>query len=130
VTRPEREHPRYAHEAAVTFHVRDKQLLGRMTNVSRGGLCADLPEPISAGSEIEIDLQLVFDDDVRSEALRVGARVAWSTAHDELHQIGVSFRPLDADKTELFDIFLSLLDNKEREKPTNLRDQPVDDRFG
>lgn len=113
----------------MTFHVRGKQLAGRTTNVSRGGLCADLSEPITAGSELEVDLQLVFEDDVRSEALRVGARVAWSTPHDDLFQVGISFRPLDQDKSELFQIFLSFLDQQEREKPVKLRDQPVDDRF-
>ena len=130
VSQAEREHPRYAHEATVTVHVRDSTLKGRTQNVSRGGLCASLPRPIAAGSEVEVDLVLVFDEDAQSEPLRMPARVAWSTPFDDQFQIGLSFRPIDAEKTELFMIFLRLLDDQVREKPVRMRDQDVDERFG
>ena len=35
---PVREHPRYAHESAVTFHLGSKTLAGRTINVSGGQL--------------------------------------------------------------------------------------------
>ena len=130
VTKAEREHPRYAHEAAVTVHVRGSTLEGRTHNVSRGGMCANLPRPIAPGAEVEIDIALVFDEEAQSEPLRLPARVAWSTPFDDQFQIGLSFRPIDADKTELFTIFLRLLDDQDREKPVRARDQDVDERFG
>ena len=130
MTRSEREHPRYAHVAAVTVHVRGKALVGRTHNISRGGMCANLPEPLVAGIEVEVDLQLVFEDDVQSDPLRLPARVAWSTPFDDQFQIGLSFRPLDTEKTELFTIFLRLLDDTHQEKPVRSRDQDVDERFG
>jgi hypothetical protein len=130
VSQAEREHPRYAHEAAVTVHARGSTLAGRTHNISRGGMCANLPEPLAAGSEVDVDLQLVFEEDAQSEPLRLPARVAWSTPFDDQFQIGLSFRPLDAEKTELFTIFLRLLDDQVREKPVRMRDQDVDERFG
>lgn len=130
MSKTEREHPRYAHEATVTIRAHGTTLAGRTHNVSRGGLCANLPQPLAAGTEVELDLQLVFEEDVQSEPLTMPARVAWSTPFDDLYQIGLSFRPTDAEKSELFAIFLRLLDDNEREKPVRMRDQDVDERFG
>ena len=130
VTKLDREYPRYAHEAAVTLHVRGSSLTGRTHNVSRGGMCANLAEPLVAGIEIDVDVQLVFDHDVQSEPLRLPARIAWCTPFDDQFQIGLSFRPLDGEKAELFTIFLRLLDDHVREPPVRMRDQDVDERFG
>src|ERR1043165_3628604 len=57
-----REHPRYAHEPVVTLYAGGKTHWGRTQNLSRGGLCADIPEPIANGANIEVDIQLVFED--------------------------------------------------------------------
>ena len=105
-------------------------MTGRTHNVSRGGVCANLPSPLAAGAEVEVDLQLVFDEDAQSDPQRLPARVAWSTPFDDQFQIGLSFRPIDTEKTELFTIFLRLLDDQVREKPVRVRDQDVDERFG
>ena len=109
-----RQHPRYAHEAAITLVVKGKAIQGRTQNVSRGGLCADLAEPVAAGTELHVDLQLVFENEEHSEPLRVPARVAWCTTVDEGHQIGLAFKPLDA----------------ERVKNDKRRDAPIDEKFG
>jgi hypothetical protein len=128
VSRPEREHPRFAHEAAVTLHVGGRAIEGRTRNVSRGGLCADLSDPIALGTELEVDLALVFDHDAQSEALRVPGRVAWGTMVVEAHQVGVAFRVLDAERAEYLRLFLRYLDDSRIEKLP--RDAPVDERFG
>jgi hypothetical protein len=130
VTQAEREHPRYAHEATVVVHVFGKPLEGKTANISRGGMCASLSQPLAVGTEVDVDVQLVFDEDAQSEPLRLRARVAWSTPVDDAFQVGLSFRALDADKTELFTIFLRMLDDGTREKRTPMRDQDVDERFG
>ena len=114
----------------MTIRARGVNLTGRTHNVSRGGLCANLSEPLATGTEVVVDLQLVFEEDVQSEPLQMPARVAWSTPFDDQFQIGLSFRPIDAAKTEQFTIFLGLLDDNEREKPVRSRDQAVDERFG
>ena len=127
VGRPEREHKRYAHEVAVTFHVGATTTEGRTRNVSRGGLCANISEPIAMGTDIEIDIVLVFDDGMESEALRLPCRVAWCTTVDDAHQIGVAFRGLDKQRSEYLTMFLNFLDDQRSEKAP--RDQSIDDRF-
>lgn len=125
-----REYPRYAHEAAITLLARGKTYHGRTQNVSRGGLCADLAEPIAVGTELNVDLQLVFEDDTQSEPLRVPARVVWCTSVDEGHQIGLSFKPLNAELTNYLGMFLRFLDSEGRAENDKRRDAPVDEKFG
>jgi hypothetical protein len=127
VTRPEREHPRYAHDVAVTFRIGTTLIEGRTRNVSRGGLCAELADPIAMGSDIDVDIVLVFDDGMQSEALRLPARVAWCTTVDEAHQIGVSFRGLDKKRSEYLGMFLRYLDDQRADKAP--REMSLDDRF-
>jgi hypothetical protein len=126
----ERAHPRYAHAAAVTFFIgpnRDERHEGRTKNLSGGGLCADLSAPIQAGIDVEVGIALVFSDDAVSEELRLPARVAWCTPVDEGHQVGVAFRPLDAEHAEYLAVFLRYLDDRKAEKSP--RAANVDDRF-
>jgi len=124
----EREHPRYAHEAVVTLHVGTKALWGRTQNLSRGGLCADIAEPIPLGTDLEVDIQLVFED-VESEPLRLPARVVWSTALDESFQVGLSFQKLTAEKVQYLTMFLRYLDDGSP-KLRSRRESTLDKRFG
>jgi hypothetical protein len=130
VAHSEREHPRYAHEAAVTLRVGGRQLSGRTTNVSRGGFCADLEVEIPIGTEVEVDLHLVFEDDVHSDALRMAARVVWCTTVDEGFQIGLAFKPLNAEKTKYLTLFLRYLDDNVKTPKGRASDRNIDDRFG
>ena len=123
----DREHPRYAHEAAVTFHIGTAEHEGRTQNVSRGGLCANLAGALPVGTDVDVSIVLVFDDDLQSEALRLPARIVWCTNVDEMHQVGLAFRPLDAERAEYLNIFLRYLDDRRAEKRP--RDLSVDDRF-
>ena len=125
-----REHPRYAHEAAVTLIVGRKAIQGRTQNVSRGGLCVDLADSVPAGTELLINLHLVFEDEEQSEALQVPARVAWCTPVDEGHQVGLAFKPLDAERAKYLGMFLRFLDSGERVKNDKRRDAPIDEKFG
>lgn len=127
MTRPEREHKRYAHDVAVTFRVGAKTIAGRTRNVSRGGLCANVADTIAMGTDIDVDIVLVFDDGVESEPLRLPCRVAWCTTVDETHQVGVAFRALDKQKVEYLTMFLDFLDDQRGEKPS--REMSIDDRF-
>lgn len=126
--RAEREHRRYAHDVAVTFHVGATPFEGRTRNVSRGGLCATITEVVPAGTDLDIDIVLVFDDGMQSEALRLPGRVAWCTTVDEAYQVGISFRALDKQRSEYLSMFLRYLDDSQSEKPS--REQSVDERFG
>ena len=128
--RPQRLHPRYAHEAAITLLTPGQEVSGRTSNVSRGGLCATLPEEIAIGTEIQIDIQLVFENERRSEALRLPARIAWCTSIDEGHQIGAQFLPLDSETVEYLTIFLRYLDDEDIACKTKHVAVSIDDRFG
>ncbi|MBA3455125.1 MAG: PilZ domain-containing protein [Deltaproteobacteria bacterium] len=129
VGKPEREHQRYAHEAALTLHSGGKVHHGRTTNVSRGGLCADLAANIPMGTEVELDMQLVFEEDEKSDALRVSATVVWCTTVDDGYQIGLAFRPLNADKTKLINLFLRYLDDGGKPVKAPKGERSIDDQF-
>jgi PilZ domain len=126
-TAPSREHARYAHEAAVTFHAGGADTEGRTQNVSRGGLCASVDDALVLGTELDISIVLMFQDDMKSEPLRVPARVVWSTMIDDKHQVGIMFRALTAEQTQYLNIFLKYLDNQRAEQRP--RDLSLDDRF-
>src|SRR5262249_33624896 len=126
VDRHQRQYPRYAHEAAITLITADQTISGRTRNVSRGGLCATLSEEIAVGTEIWVDLQLVFDHERQSEPLRLPARIVWCTSIDHVHQVGVQFLPLDGEAAEYLTMFLRYLDGEvsAKAKPSSL---PIDD---
>ena len=126
--RPQRQYPRYAHEAAITLLVPGQEISGRTRNVSRGGVCATLAEEIAIGTEIRIDIQLVFENEHRSEALRLPARIAWCTSIDDSHQIGVQFLPLDSETAEYLTIFLRYLDDEDAARAKHVA-VSIDDRF-
>lgn len=127
MSRSDREYPRYAHEAAVKIRTGGGAVEGRTRNVSRGGLCATVADALPVGSEVELEMVLVFDSDLQSDALRMPARIVWCTELDEAHQIGVVFRPLDARRAEQIALFLSFLD--EHAEVAQPRAATVDDRF-
>ena len=106
-----------------------KQLQGRTTNVSRGGLAADLADKVAVGAEVEVDLQLVFEDDATSEPLRVPARTVWCTALEEVFQVGIAFKPLDAEKAQYLALFLKYLDDSGPRVKQPKVERSVDDQF-
>lgn len=111
----------------MTFRVGSRAIEGRTRNVSRGGLCATIADALPSGTDIDLDIVLVFDDGMQSEALRLPGRVAWCTTVDEANQIGISFRAMDKKRNEYLGMFLRYLDDSHDEKPP--REQSVDDRF-
>lgn len=128
VNRPEREHRRYAHDVAVAFHVGARPFEGRTRNVSRGGLCATISDALPTGTDLDVDIILVFDDGMQSEALRLPGRVAWCTTVDDAHQVGISFRGLDKQRAEYLSMFLRYLEDVQSDAP--VREPSVDERFG
>lgn len=127
--RTDREHPRFAHEAVVTLRVAGKLHKGRTTNLSRGGFAADMSAKVPIGAEIEVDLQLVFEDDVQSDPLRVPARIVWCTAVEEMFQVGISFKPLPAAKAEVLATFLRFLDDSGPKTKAPKGERSIDDQF-
>jgi c-di-GMP-binding flagellar brake protein YcgR len=129
VTLQQREHPRYAHEAAVTLSTAEHALAGRTANLSRGGLCATLSEPLAVGVHAEVDIQLVFEDNRQSEPLRLVGLIVWCTEVHDGHQVGVRFQGIDGEKAEDLTMFLRYLDEGGSTKSAKLP-IPIDERFG
>lgn len=128
MTREERQHRRYAHEAAITLIAPGASISGRTRDVSSGGLCATMTESLDVGTDIEVDIQLVFEDDRQSEALRLGARVVWCTSVDDGYQIGVRFLRITGETGAYLTMFLRYLAEEVSGKlPAAVS---VDERFG
>lgn len=104
----------------------NQSFVGRTTNVSRGGLCATMADPIAVGVDLEVDVALVFED-AQSEPLRLPARVVWCTVVDEAYQIGLSFRSLSADHTKYLTVFLRYLEEEHAEP--RVPSDNIDERF-
>ncbi|HEU4731685.1 MAG TPA: PilZ domain-containing protein [Kofleriaceae bacterium] len=129
MSRLEREFPRYAHAAAITLNTPGRAVSGRTTNLSRGGLCATLSEPLAVGADTEVDIQLVFEEDLQSEPLRVPARIVWCTPVSGGFQVGIRFLPLDAERAEYLTMFLRYLDDTTGAAPAGPA-LSIDERFG
>jgi len=112
----------------VTFHVGGASHPGRTQNLSRGGLCADIDEAIEIGTNVDLDIHLVFEE-AETEALRLSGRVVWCTTLDDAYQIGVAFRPLGAEQMEYLTMFLRYLGEDEPLQRTP-RESNLDKRFG
>jgi hypothetical protein len=127
----EREHPRFAHEAAITLRTADVVVAGRTANVSRGGLCATLAESISIGATLEVDVQLVFEDERQSEPLRLPGLAVWCTAVDDGYQVGVRFQAIDSETAENLTMFLRYLGGASDSPARRTKEViPLDERFG
>ena len=108
----ERQFPRYAINAEVTLRNRGGIIArGRTTNLSRGGLCADLDAPPTRGQHVEASIALVFSNDSLSEPLPLPVRVVWCTSLGTTHQTGLSFLALTPEQTGFLDMFIRFLED-------------------
>ena len=124
---PERQYPRFVHETTARFRIGKHVTIGRTQNLSRGGLCAHVTEPLAIGADVEVEIALVFQDRSQSEPLSVAARVVWCTALEGEFQVGVAFRPLDLQRANYLSLFLDYLsEGKPTKEP---RAKTVDERF-
>jgi hypothetical protein len=106
----ERQFPRYAIDAEITLRNRGGVIArGRTTNLSRGGLCAELDGAPVRGQSVEVGIALVFTNDSLSEPLPLPARVVWSTSLGDVHQVGLSFLGLTPEQTGFLDMFIRFL---------------------
>jgi c-di-GMP-binding flagellar brake protein YcgR len=110
-----REHPRFAHEAAVVLYVDGTHIRGRSNNLSKGGMCVVVEAPIVIGLDVELDLSLIFEAQGESEPLRLNARVAWCTGVDAGFQLGLSFRGLDVARARYLQMFLKYMNAAPKE---------------
>lgn len=125
----DREHPRYAHEASLHIRVGGQEFSGRTTNVSRGGLAADIGGEVKNGQECVVSMVLVFDEDTQSEPLEMEARIVWCTRVDEGWQVGLAFKPMPSEKVKYLTMFLRYLDDSGPRTKQPRVERSVDDQF-
>jgi hypothetical protein len=108
----ERQFPRYAIDAEITLRNRGGVIArGRTTNVSRGGLCADLDAEPVRGQSVEVAIALVFTNQSLSEPLPLPARVVWCTSLGDAHHAGLSFLPLTTEQKGFLEMFIRFLED-------------------
>lgn len=101
--------PRFATDAAIVIRHGEDELRGRCMNLSRGGLCSELPAALKTGEAYPIELSLVFDADTESEPLALKARAVWCTQLGEVWQVGFQFQALDESEQKFLQMFLRYL---------------------
>jgi hypothetical protein len=112
----EREHPRYAIGTEVTLRSRAGVIArGKTTNLSRGGLCADVDAEPARGQQVEVSIALIFSSEGVSEPLALPVRVVWCTGLGERFQVGLSFLPLSKDQAAFLDMFIRFLEDHPEE---------------
>ena len=116
----DRQHPRYAIGTEVNLRTKAGIIAkGRTTNLSRGGLCADVDAEPARGQQVEVSIALIFNAEGVSEPLALPARVVWCTGLGAHHQIGLSFLPLTKDQATFLGMFIRFLE----EHPEELSDE-------
>jgi hypothetical protein len=116
----DRQHPRYAIGTEVSLRTRAGIIAkGRTTNLSRGGLCADVDAEPARGQQVEVSIALIFNAEGVSEPLALPARVVWCTGLGDRFQVGLSFLALSKDQSAFLDMFIRFLE----EHPEELSDE-------
>lgn len=112
----ERQFPRYAIGTEVTLRTKSGVIArGRTTNLSRGGLCADLDAEPTRGQQLEVSISLIFNADGLSEPLSLPARVVWCTSLGAARHAGLSFLALTREQTGFLDMFIRFLEDHPEE---------------
>ncbi len=101
--------PRFATDATILVGEANEGVRGRCVNVSSGGLCSELHEPLAVGGTYALQLSLIFEQDVESEPLALNGRAVWCTQIGERWQVGFQFLPLDAAQASFLQMFLRYL---------------------
>lgn len=109
-----RAHPRYALDLDAEIRFGDLRIPARSRNVSSGGMCFTLDEPLPVGCEVELSMALVFEEEVFSEPLNVRARVVWCTRLGDKLQVGTCFVGLTNEDRDYLEMFLRYLKEGEQ----------------
>jgi hypothetical protein len=104
-----RAHPRYALEVDAEVRTASGTIPARTRDVSRGGLAMTLPQPLPLGTEVMLNLALVFDEKTFSEPLLLRARVVWCTRLADKHQVGTTFVAMTNEQRAYLDMFMRYL---------------------
>jgi Tfp pilus assembly protein PilZ len=116
VSSDSRAHPRYALEVDAEVRNGAQVIPVRTSDVSRGGMAMSSQHPVPMGTEVMINMALVFDEETFSEPLLLKARVVWCTKIADRHQIGTSFIGMTAEQRHYLEMFLRYLKEGKRQE--------------
>jgi hypothetical protein len=108
-----RQHPRYAIELDAVAHFDGKRLAGRTYDISRGGFCLHLGEPLAVNAVGQVKLALVFSENQFSEQLTLPATIVWCTPVPGAYQIGFKFGALSPEIEGYLTLFIQFLEGDE-----------------
>ncbi len=117
----QRQHPRYAVELDAEGDFEGQHFAGRTHDISRGGFCLHLGQPLPLSSVGTVKLALVFSENSFSEQLTLPATIVWSTPIAGAYQIGFRFGELSPEVNGYLALFIELLEGHDEE------DEPHDD---
>jgi hypothetical protein len=104
-----RQHERFAVEVDAAVAVESGTYPAKTRDLSRGGVCFVIAEPLEVGSTFTCSLTLVLGENTFSEPLVLTGQVAWCTATEEGYQIGAAFGSLEPEIHEYLMMFLNFL---------------------
>jgi c-di-GMP-binding flagellar brake protein YcgR len=110
-----RQHPRYAIELDAEASFDGRRFAGRSHDISRGGFCLILPEPLPMNSVGEIKLALVFSENSFSEQLTLPATIVWCTPVSGGYQVGFKFGTMSPEMQGYLTLFIQFLEGDEDE---------------
>jgi hypothetical protein len=92
--------PRYSLRLSAELRTATRSAIGVTRNVSAGGVCVEIDQPLAEGTELELVLFVVEDDIESADArtLEFRASVQWTSEGDHGHLIGVKFVDPDPSK--------------------------------
>lgn len=88
-----RQHPRIVSERFAFISIGGDPHQARMRDLAIGGICFEVPFPLSAGEMALIEVGPGRMD--VQEPVRLPARVVWCTPHEDGFQIGAKFERLE-----------------------------------
>jgi len=115
-----RQHPRYAVELDAEALFDGRRFAGRTQDISRGGFCLILPEPLPVNAVGQVKLALVFSENQFSEQLTLPAVIVWCTPFGGGHQVGIKFSGLSPEIQGYLTLFIQFLEGDD----DDLEDEP------
>lgn len=108
----DRKDRRYEVELAAEVDKRGEALLAATRNLSKGGVCLDVEQPLDEGATFGVSLFLTLEgiEHADSEALVIQAKVIWCSGRDDGgYTAGMQFGSLSAAQSAAVESFLRRL---------------------
>jgi hypothetical protein len=110
-----RQHPRFAIELDAEAQFDGRRFAGRTHDISRGGFCLLLKEPLPLNSVGQVKLALVFSENQFSEQLTLPVTIVWCTPFGGKFQVGFKFGAMSPEIQGYLSLFVQFLEGGDGE---------------